>query len=596
MISRSITIASSLALFLLLLPVNASAALYSWTGATGTPLWSNQYNWTPTSVPVYYRDVIVFPAWTVHRGPVTNDLVGGQFDTMNFDGDGYVVNGNALIIGTIGGSNSTPITINAPIQVSSALQQNLIFNGPLTLAGTIFVAANWTVTANGAVTGTGGLNVNGTAFLNGATSYTGGTTVSGLFVASGTIGTLQVSGATASASPGTSSSSGVLNTGYLALSSGRLEFLLNGTVAGTGYDQINVTGGVNLNAASGNLSVILGSGFIPSVGQAFVLIQNDGADAVVGTFKDLPEGSTVLVGVYPFFLTYGGGNGNDVALISTIGLMQSTTSVTTSNGYAATNEAVTLTSTVTAASGTPTGSVSFRIGTTLLGTSTLSNGTAAFTSSTIPVGTHSIVATYSGDSAFALSSGNVSQIVRAANPPPSDVNGDGNADIVWRNYTTGDNAIWYMSGSAVMSSATLPAVVDTSFRIVAVRDFDGDGRSDLLFRSNVTGDNFIILMNGMSVGSTVSLPPVPLPNWGIERVGDFGGDGKAYILWRNTLTGDNAMWCVSGGVLVSSAALPAVSFPWIIAGTGDFDGDGKDDIFWHNKNSNDNSIWFMNGT
>jgi hypothetical protein len=90
---------------------------------------------------------------------------------------------------------------------------------------------------------------------------------------------------------------------------------LNGPVAGTGYDQITVTGPVALNNAT--LTVTLG--FTPDNGQAFTIIAQQGDDAVSGTFKALPEGSTFLINGTEFGITYVGGDGHDVVLIAAPG-------------------------------------------------------------------------------------------------------------------------------------------------------------------------------------------------------------------------------------------------------------------------------------
>ena len=84
-----------------------------------------------------------------------------------------------------------------------------------------------------------------------------------------------------------------------------------------GYDQIKVTGTVTIGT-----NVTLSSkvwSFSPAAGQVFTLIDNDGTDPVSGTFTGLPEGSTLtLSGVYPFRISYAGGDGNDVTLTSLI--------------------------------------------------------------------------------------------------------------------------------------------------------------------------------------------------------------------------------------------------------------------------------------
>ena len=62
---------------------------------------------------------------------------------------------------------------------------------------------------------------------------------------------------------------------------------LNGTAAGTQYDQAIVNGAVDLNGAT--LAVTLGSP--PSSGNSYIIISNDGTDAVSGTFAGLAQGA-----------------------------------------------------------------------------------------------------------------------------------------------------------------------------------------------------------------------------------------------------------------------------------------------------------------
>ncbi len=90
-----------------------------------------------------------------------------------------------------------------------------------------------------------------------------------------------------------------------------------------------------------------------------------------------------------------------------VGQAATTTTLSASSTSINPNQSVTFTATVTSTTpGTPTGTVSFYDGSTLLGTGTLDNtGKATFsTSSLSPATTHTITATYSGDSIFAPSS------------------------------------------------------------------------------------------------------------------------------------------------------------------------------------------------
>ena len=87
---------------------------------------------------------------------------------------------------------------------------------------------------------------------------------------------------------------------------------LNGSTAGTEYDQLQVTGGVSL---AGRLNVSIGTTLVPNT--EFTIISNDGTDAVNGTFNGLAEGDLVVVGSDVLRISYQGGDGNDVALTAT---------------------------------------------------------------------------------------------------------------------------------------------------------------------------------------------------------------------------------------------------------------------------------------
>src|SRR5262249_20862513 len=137
-----------------------------------------------------------------------------------------------------------------------------------------------------------------------------GTTVNdGTLGGGGKIGALLVSSGTTIA-PSTTTTE-ILKTGNVAFSAGStFTVTLNGTTAGTGYDQLSAIGTVNLARAT--LSVE--QAFTPALGSAFTLIQNDGIEAVAGTFAGLPQGATLLLSGMTFQIDYMGGTGNDVVL------------------------------------------------------------------------------------------------------------------------------------------------------------------------------------------------------------------------------------------------------------------------------------------
>jgi hypothetical protein len=101
-----------------------------------------------------------------------------------------------------------------------------------------------------------------------------------------------------------------LNAGISA--SGILRMELNGTTPGSGYDQLNVRGTVNLAGVTLERSL----GFSAPAGAQFDIISNDGSDSVSGTFNGLPDSGKFYMGglLYQINYEFNGRPGNDVAL------------------------------------------------------------------------------------------------------------------------------------------------------------------------------------------------------------------------------------------------------------------------------------------
>ncbi len=282
---------------------------------------------------------------------------GGDGAAGQLGGGGAGMGGGVFVMGggslTIGGSSSvsgnTAAGGGSPVNSGSGFGSGIFINGNTPITFTPGVGETLTIgddiadqngnggsaKANG-VGGTGGagsvvMNGPGTLILAGGNSYTGTTTVSqgtlkvdgsnansavtvedgATLGGSGTVGALTVE-AGGTLAPG--NSPGILNTGNVALTAGvTFEVEIAGTALGAGgYDQLNVTGTVSLGGAT--LDVSLLNAFVTPDAASFIIIANDGTDAVSGTFAGLAEGATFATASQYFAISYAGGTGNDVVL------------------------------------------------------------------------------------------------------------------------------------------------------------------------------------------------------------------------------------------------------------------------------------------
>jgi hypothetical protein len=173
-----------------------------------------------------------------------------------------------------------------------------------------------------------------------------------------------------------------------------------------------------------------------------------------------------------------------------------------------------------------------------------------------------------------------------------DFNGDGRVDILWRN-DNGNMTDWLglANGGFQDNAANAFTNVPTAWQVAGVGDFNGDGHADILWRNTTTGDmsDWLGLSNGgFHDNAANGFTNVPTA-WQVAGVGDFNGDGLDDILWRNTTTGDMSDWLgLPNGGFQDNAANGFTNVPtsWHMAGVGDFNGDGRADILWRNDNGN----------
>jgi len=181
-------------------------------------------------------------------------------------------------------------------------------------------------------------------------------------------------------------------------------------------------------------------------------------------------------------------------------------------------------------------------------------------------------------------------------PNNPDFNNDGKVDILWRNYLTGANEVWYMDEAVHIGTVSLPIMSDLYWRIVGTGDFNRDNKVDILWRNYTNGQNQVWYMDGATQTGSEYLLNEPDSNWKIAGTGDFNGDAKVDIVWRNSVEGRNMVWYMDGVTRIGISALPKIEGQsWEIAGVGDFNGDHKVDILWRNDENGSNQVWYMDG-
>src|SRR6266850_1470854 len=186
------------------------------------------------------------------------------------------------------------------------------------------------------------------------------------------------------------------------------------------------------------------------------------------------------------------------------------------------------------------------------------------------------------------------QVVRVA----YDFDGDGRADVLWRNNTSGQNYVYVMNGTSIASEGYLRTVADLNWEVWAIGDFNGDGKDDILWRNRTTGEGYIYLMDGTTIPGEGFIRTVADLNWGVHALGDFDGDGRTDIFWRNRTTGENYIYPMAGlAIKPTEGYVRTVADPnWQVVAFGDYNGDGRTDLIWRNSSTGENYLYPMDGT
>jgi autotransporter-associated beta strand protein len=267
----------------------------------------------------------------------TNTALTAGFLLLGSDSDpglafGPVGAGTVTISGTSelradGGHRTlhNPVALSGTLQFTGTNWITLDSAAPIQLTAnrTFFVAENgMTATIESEISQSGARALTktgaGTLLLNAVNTYTGTTNVAaGTLGGTGAVAALVIDSNSTAApftnpsnlSPGVSP--GVFSSGnatFNADSSFSVE--LNGPVgpgapvAGVDYDQLNVTGIVNLGAGVSDLILNVGPSFSPAADSRFTIINNNLADAVTGFFAGLPDDTVFSLAGRMFRIDY----------------------------------------------------------------------------------------------------------------------------------------------------------------------------------------------------------------------------------------------------------------------------------------------------
>lgn len=177
-----------------------------------------------------------------------------------------------------------------------------------------------------------------------------------------------------------------------------------------------------------------------------------------------------------------------------------------------------------------------------------------------------------------------------------DLDSNGTGDLLWHNRVTGAVRAWLLAAGSPPDVVELGVEPDLAWIAQGVGDLDGDGLADILWRHATTGALRAWLMHGTNQIGLLSLPPEPALARRVVGLGDFNQDGAPDIAWTNGQAKANAWYMRDGALLAPTGLLPVPSHPdWAAAAVGDINGDGRSDLLWRNMSSGAVEVWYLDG-
>ena len=344
-----------------------------------------------------------------------------NFGTATLNGSGQAsVQVSSLALGTH--TITATFIANASFATSSNTTPQLVNAAPpATTSTTVSGTPNpstvgQTVTFTATVTTGSGIPTGSVDFTEGATNF-GTATLNGSGQASVQVSSLALGTHTITATF-------IANASFATSSNTATQLVNSPSAAAT---TTTVSGSPNPSTVGQTVTftaTVTSSSGIPSGSVDFAEGTTDfGTAALNGSGQATMQVSSLALGSHTITATYLGSTNFGASSRTTNQVVNSPTAVATTTTVASSpnpstlGQAVTFAAAVTSASGTPTGSVDFTEGSTDFGTVPLNgSGQATIQISSLAVGSHTITATFIGNTDFAFSSSTTPQVVNAASP------------------------------------------------------------------------------------------------------------------------------------------------------------------------------------
>jgi hypothetical protein len=108
-----------------------------------------------------------------------------------------------------------------------------------------------------------------------------------------------------------------------------------------------------------------------------------------------------------------------------------------------------------------------------------------------------------------------------------DVDGDGKADVIWKDARNNKLATWFMDGANISQATDETKGLDTLWRLVGVGDLNLDSQADIVWRNEASGAVQAWLMQAGSFSEERAIVEgsIDSTQWQVKAIGDFCSPG-----------------------------------------------------------------------